>query len=259
MKPVMSNMLTFTLALLCLSGCSVKEDRSVCPCRLILDFSDVDISSIGSVDLSVTTQDGFEYADEVDSDAFANDYMVSVPRRLVLVTGWAGTDGCLSEDGVLIPYGSDSPPVYLHLSSVDADCEEVNERIVMHKNYCHMTINMKGEETDSPVLILSSNVNGYEKDGRPSQGDFRYEVSPDEDRAACLDLPRQVDDSLILEIDDGTGVVKRFPLGEYVAESGYDWTAPDLDDITIDLDLAVTHVSLTIQGWETEHKFDVVI
>ena len=74
-----------------------------------------------------------------------------------------------------------------------------------------------------------------------------------------VNLPRQWDDSLLMKVDTGDKVVKTFPLGQYIRESGYDWNTPDLEDITIDLDIAVTHLSVVIQGWEKEYKFDVVI
>ena len=41
-------------ALLVLAGCSVKEDRSMCPCRLNLDFTEVDTSVISAVKVNVS-------------------------------------------------------------------------------------------------------------------------------------------------------------------------------------------------------------
>ncbi|MBQ2875254.1 MAG: hypothetical protein IJE85_08150, partial [Bacteroidales bacterium] len=79
------------------------------------------------------------------------------------------------------------------------------------------------------------------------------------DGICSIVLPRQIDDSLVMELDNDTGILTRFALGEYIAESGYDWNAPDLEDIVIDLDFAVTHLTLVIQGWEKEYKYDVVI
>ena len=62
-----------------------------------------------------------------------------------------------------------------------------------------------------------------------------------------------------LEIDEGDGILKRFSLGEYIASTGYDCSTPDLQDIQIELDFAVTQVVLKISGWDGEHKFDIVI
>ena len=64
---------------------------------------------------------------------------------------------------------------------------------------------------------------------------------------------------MMLEIDDGGGVIKRFALGTYIASIGYDWTAPDLRDIDIELDFAMTRISLVVSGWDNEYEFDVVI
>jgi hypothetical protein len=84
-------------------------------------------------------------------------------------------------------------------------------------------------------------------------------MHPEGENVFSVTLPRQLDDSLIMEADMGDEVLKEFPLGYYIAESGYDWNAPDLEDLTIDLEFAVTHISMVIQGWENEYKFDVVI
>jgi hypothetical protein len=64
---------------------------------------------------------------------------------------------------------------------------------------------------------------------------------------------------MTLEIDEGDGILKRFSLGEYIASTGYDWDAPDLHDIHIELDFAVTQIVLKVSGWDGEHKFDIVI
>ena len=40
------DMLTSALVLISCAGCSVKEDRGDCPCRLFLDFTEVDTMSV---------------------------------------------------------------------------------------------------------------------------------------------------------------------------------------------------------------------
>ena len=44
-------------------GCSVKEDRSVCPCVMMLDFSGVDPDRTDSLIMSVLSADGFIHKD----------------------------------------------------------------------------------------------------------------------------------------------------------------------------------------------------
>ena len=55
--------LILALALAVGNGCSIKEDRSLCPCSLILDFSEVDLSYEGMTEIRITAPDGFLYYD----------------------------------------------------------------------------------------------------------------------------------------------------------------------------------------------------
>lgn len=259
MKRKLSDMLAFTLGMAICAGCTVKEDRSVCPSLLILDFSEVRADLVGSVCLGVTASDGFFFADTVPSASYTEDYHLNVPRGTVTVNSWAGAEYYDPRSGLRIPEGEDCPPVYLHHSSLSVEGEVAREVVTMRKNHCRLTINMTGDDMDVRSLVISGNADGYYPDGSVSRGVFRYEVIPELSGSAAAVLPRQYDNSLLLEIDDGTGIAKIFPIGEYIVESGYDWTAPDLEDITVDLDFAVTCVTLTVRGWDEEHKFDVVI
>lgn len=259
MKRKLSDMLAFAFGMAVCAGCTVKEDRSVCPSMLILDFSEVRADIAGSVSLGVTASDGFFFTDTVPSASYTEDYCLNVPRGTVTVSAWAGAEDYDPRGGLRIPEGEDCPPIYLHYSSLTVEDEMERELIMIRKNHCRLTINMSGDDMDVRSLVISGNVDGYGPDGSVSKGLFRYEVVPEFAGSAAAVLPRQYDNSLMLEIDDGTGIAKIFPIGEYIAESGYDWTAPDLEDITVDLDFAVTHISLTVRGWDEEHKFDVVI
>lgn len=258
MRTMLSNVLMSFVSLIMYAGCSVKENRDLCPCRLVLDFSEVDTAVIWSADLDVNASDGFVFNDHIDGP-LRNEYMFDVPRELLRINVWYGRDGYETETGLRIPYGRQAPEVYFHSSEVDARCELQKELIRMRKNHCKVTIRMTGNNTDPIKIALLGNVDGYMNDGRPSQGPFRAEERMNGDGICSIVLPRQLDDSLVMELDNDTGILTRFALGEYIAESGYDWNAPDLEDIVIDLDFAVTHLTLVIQGWEKEYKYDVVI
>ena len=51
----------------------------------------------------------------------------------------------------------------------------------------------------------------------------------------------------------------RLPLGEYIVRSGYDWTAEDLDDVNVALDLEMQQVTITVSGWDGVVVMDIVI
>jgi hypothetical protein len=258
MKFKVSDMLLSALSLLSCVGCSVKESREGCPCQLFLDFSEVETASVKSIDVYVREIDEIILSDVVGMEEFSEGYLAYVPRTGLGLCAWSGRGDALT-DTLEIPYGEDCPPVYIHSSQIDASHESVSEKVVMRKSFCEMTLNLKRDRKSSFSLAISGNVNGYDCSGAPSCGDFAVHLDSDGNDTFTVNLPRQVDDSLLMEIDTGDVVVKKFPLGQYIRESGYDWNALDLEDITIDLDIAVTHLSVVIQGWEKEYKFDVVI
>ena len=239
-------------------GC-IKEDRSECPCRLLLDFSEVDTSSVMSADILVTSDDGFGYSDAVEKKRFA-DYMIYVPRTQVQLYAWSGAGHCLAHDmSVTIPYGEECPRLFLHVSDVPTGSELVRERIRLRKNHCVLTVQVEAGGDYPFDLMVKGKVDGYGTDLQPTVGDFACRAVPDSLGAGVVVIPRQLDSSLTLEVDDGTGTVKSFAIGESIVDGGYDWDAEDLDDVTVVLDYSLTDVVLEIVDWTEEHIHDVII
>ena len=82
---------------------------------------------------------------------------------------------------------------------------------------------------------------------------------PDQVGYDCEEIPGQVGDDGERAGDDGERagddgervgddgervVVDRLPLGEYIARSGYDWTAEDLADVNFALDLEIQQMDV---------------
>lgn len=249
----------FMLALLAVA-CSVKENRMECPCRLILDFRDVDTALCESLNLLAVHDGEVLFIDEILADRFAEEYVRDVPHGRVRVNVWAGDGDRIEQgQGIVIPYGCECPPVYMHSFIADTDGESWREKVCLRKNHCRLTVMMEGVEVIPYSLTFKGNVNGYRLDGQPSSGDFSCVAYP---AGACDSqalLPRQMDSSLMLEVDDGTSVIKTFAIGEHIEASGYDWTAVDLDDMTIILDYYVTHVKITIREWDREFIYDITL
>ena len=257
------NHLAFLLVLavmMLIPACSVKEDRDACPCVLELDLAVPDSVDAGSVEIMLTSSDGWSLSDTVDVFASGNRYSAPVPRTDLHVRAWAGTGGMASEYGLQIPLGKSCPRVYMHDSDVHAEGETVHETAVLRKNHCVMTLMTEGGLRLPSEMILRGNVAGYDEKGQPLAGNF--ELMLEDKRADAVYeavLPRQTDSSLMLEIDEGKDGCKAFALGHYIVSSGYDWNAPDLDDITIVLDYALTEIRIVINGWESVYRYEVEI
>lgn len=247
-------------ALVFASACSVKEDRTPCPCILDMDFICPDEADADHVGLVVESSDEILWRDTVDVMRNGQGYQVPVPRTLLHVRAWAGEDVRASDLGILIPLGQDCPRVYMHDSDVRTDGEYFHEDVVLRKNHCVMTLLTEGEGRISSALMLKGNVAGYDAQGHPVQGDFEFLLEDgglEEGYVAVL--PRQTDASLMLEVDDGRGNHKAFALGRYIVSSGYDWSAPDLEDVTVTIDYALTEIRLVVSGWESVYRYDVEI
>lgn len=243
----------------CLS-CSVKEDRSSCPCRLILDMSDVDTSIVKSAEIVVSSPDGFLFTGTHSFTGDGDECILDVPRGEISVGVFYGASELINNDcSLIIPYGDECPQVYMHSSVIMADGELERECVHMCKNFCIMTLRVLTEEEFPFRLETRGSVDGYVRGGAPSDGDFAYTSLLDGESECVVSLPRQVDNSLKLEVNDGTEVLKTFALGEYLEACGYDWSEDDLKDIIVTLDYSLTRIHLKVEEWKEEYVFDVVI
>ncbi len=242
------------------AGC-VKENRDNCPCRLIVDLSDVDSSRISSVDVLLAGQNGILYETTRQSDSYDRDEVVLVPRDELFLNVCWGDDGMMGMDGLVIPEGSDCPPVYMYSASVSASFSEfIRQPVMIRKNHCVMKIYVEDDGAGFPFdMTLVGNVCGYCADGAPMPGRFNCSPEMVGKSSYIVNLPRQRDASLMLEVNDGTQVLKTFALGEYVKACGYDWTEEDLKDVTVGIDYARTQIRIAVQGWDEVYEFDIVI
>ena len=160
MKPSVSRVLAAALSLMVISGCSVKEERDACPCRLFLDLQSVDRIDQTPCLLRIISDDGFEYSSVIGGRDFQDTYIVDVPRAGLNVVVWSGAEGYMDEQGVLIPLGNGCPPVYVHSSRVDAAGESVCETVCLRKNYCILNVSV-----DSPGGVDGMMVRGEVEPG----------------------------------------------------------------------------------------------
>lgn len=251
----------FLLLMVFLSGCSVKEQREACPCQLVLDLAKIDKDSCNDLRLSVSSADGPIYNQRSVIDEFWPEYTIAVPRSELAVNVYSGEGECFDQTkGIRIPYGEECPRIYMHSSLVDTRYETVRETVEIHKNHCVVDLYLENDAADSRYeLCLKGNVCGYGWDGQPVQGEFSFRPDGDSDRCYRACLPRQLDASLMLEIDDGSEVLKTFSLGEYIVAGGYDWDAQDLEDLTVHINWTLTSVILTVSGWDWIYECEIVI
>lgn len=244
-------------------GCSVKENRSGCPCRLMLDVTDVHVDFGDSLLLMIDSQYERVHTAMLDLESLHGEYVVDVPRISLRIMAWCGGEGMVSHDGLIIPIGSSCPKVYNYVADIDAATESVRDTMLMRKNHCVVSIDFKYGSGEDLALTVIGEVCGYDAEGVPLEGEFLAPAMRPEgegvDAFRQIVLPRQRGGELTLKVDGTDGLIKSFPLSDYIVATGYDWTAPDLKDILLTIDVVHTTVSLSVSGWDEEFFFDVVI
>ena len=265
--PAVPVKVTAALGAVLLLSCSVKEDRAECPCFLTLDLGRVEAAALvqqGLDSLVVGVAAGMDFYEETGISLKDNvqEYNLAVPKSQVdvLVACGIGREG-LSRGGFSIPEGDECPPVYLFSDSFPADAGEMRRTVTLHRNYCVLSVSMKTSfnARARPYLIhLEGNVSGCSMDGTPAEGVFSCFSSPSSGGLCHLNVPRQLDGSLMLEVHfQDSGEIRSFPVGEYILESGYDWGAPDLEDIEVEMDFSLSGLTFNISGWKKTLTFEI--
>ena len=207
----------------------------------------------------------------VSAVAFGNE----TPGRAGYDGKSAGYDG----DEIRVPVGEQMDSLYGFFKMYHTRCESVLCDVELHKEFCTVSFTLGEDGYSSPYRIeVWGNVAGVSAwDLIPVKGDFRY-APVQKNGVYQVRVPRQEDNSLelvMVEMPDQVGhdgrspvgagddgertVVDRLPLGEYIARSGYDWTAEDLADVNVALDLEMQQVMITVSGWDGVVVMDIVI
>lgn len=279
-------------------GCSVKEDRDLCPCTLVLEFPGEDAERLheGVTVCMRGYSDGFSLCDTLAGQPVSGrapdgvSYSYVVPKGdidLAVAYSADGLAGELNSSGkwIEIDEGRPCPSIWTCCEKVSARADRVTVPVRLHKNFCRIDIQVRDVDgEDFPFkLRVRGNVNGYGLDGKPARGAFLCDAESAETEGTgfgtesevpgsgtasestvsghgyAVTVPRQTDDSLTLEIVTGDGVAKSFAIGNYIAASGYDWASADLKDICLEIDYARTVISFTIDKWTHSEQFEVVI
>jgi len=245
--------LRILLPLLLVPSCSVKEDRTVCPCALTVDLAGLPVSPV----VLRVAGEGYALTEVVHTDTVL---VLPVPKGEVAVSA---VGGALAEgDGsVRIPEGEEAPPLYLFHAAVSTDAEQVVLPVTLHKQFCSLEMLFKGPSGYGPPfeVVVEGFCGGWAPDGSPASGSFSRRLLPGADGRAVLRLPRQGDDSLLMHIVFSDQVVRTFALGSYIAAAGYDWSAPDLEDLTLTVDISLTSVTISSDLWTRTEEIELWI
>lgn len=236
--------------LLMLASCSVKEARDSCPCQV-----EIDLSAFAKVSRSVRIRVGAtrlgRSLTEVDSLQLQ---LQAVRQGALPVAVWSGLK-TLEERGdtVWVSRGQMCDSLYIFSHKVDQPTgENLRLKAVPHKQFATVFLTVQTAEGETPpkVITVRSDANGLSlPDGSPVDGTLELPVSGD--GRYLFRLPRQrSDNQLVVEMEGADGKEQSYPLGEWIRESGFDWTAADLDDLVVGMDMSEWAVQVEVLPWE---------
>ena len=247
---------------LAMASCSVKEDRTPCPCWLGIHITP---SLEHSRDLTVSAWDQDRiFSRTVAVADYPDSYEQTVPKGHVTVAAYCGRRTAVEEGGrIIIPHGCESDPVWAHLSLVDCTGEFARDTVQMCKQWAtvHLKIENSSDEEYPYTLAVESDVCGFDiRDLSPVVGAFRYPLTLDSQESCSFRLPRQRDDSrAIITVSSGQERLDDLPLHQWIEATGYSWHDRNLKDIYIGVDYVRAEVTIVIQGWAEGESYEITL
>lgn len=222
-----------------------------CPCGLVLDM---DYCTGRWNTVSFDLWDIKPIVSEEYGPDFSERKRYDIQRGFWTATAYAGIQDSELVDGVVhISPGCQSDRLFAFAERVDATGEEALVRVVPHKQYACLTIDLSSYGTPGETfgIELVGNVSGLNlRDLSPLEGEFDVNVEYQDDGIYEVLIPRQMDASLQLLFRSGDEIVDTAAIGEYIVRAGYDWTAEDLEDITVKISYSRTDVVVKVEDWD---------
>ena len=243
-------------------SCSIKEDRSPCPCWL-----DIDISGCAPLtkEVTLTAWDSDRiFTHKVSVADYPQAYETTVSKGMVSTSAYIGlSESSLQGRHIIIPEGSQADRIRVHASLVDCTGEEAADSVVLYRQYANVYMSLVQEEADHPdySMEVRGEICGIDIFSlTPVRGAFRHTSQADNEGIWSFRLPRQTEDSKLTLVAFLEGKeLEEFPLDEWIASSGYSWLDQDLKDIYINVDYVAGTVSIVIQGWQEGESTDLIL
>lgn len=227
----------------------IRENRETCPCTLAVELKDLPAWPV------------MLYVDGAPAGVASHDttLMVRVEKGpSATVTAVSGAR--LQDDGtVRIPEGISCPALYTFTGVADCSGESAFLPVRMRKQFCTLSLAFLAPSGWGPPYRtrVRGAAGGLDLAGDvPLDGAFRCSL----DGEYRCRLPRQEPSApLWLDIALADSVLRSFPLDEYLRRAEYDWQAPDLGDVTLEVNLSITGIGFRMGNWHAEIPVEVVI
>ncbi len=248
-------------AMVAVSSCSVKEDRTPCPSYITVDASSFrEYSDTAYAHLLDDSQD-LRHPLDLKSGELSHEWLARKGKVITYV--FSNLMNSVEREGVvLVPVGQQADP--LRAFSRQFECYEelvtIQAKADRQSTLVHLQFKNVNEEVYPYDLEVVGDVCGINlRSMTPVKGEFRHALELDRELSCEFYLPRQLPDSKpVLEIRYGGTRIDSFPLYSWIAASHYDWTRDDLPDVFIEIDQAQLHFSVNVEGWVYEGFYEVI-
>lgn len=251
-----------TAVLFCCISCSLKENRTECPCWLEIEMNSA-TERYGNITVAAYDS-GYIFRDKLQTDDCPATYIKSVPKGYVFTSVVCGERNMMREGmNLIIPLGYPCDSIYAHCNEVKCTGEVARDTVTLRKHHAKVHLKLDDpmnlyEEYNFYVTGRICGINMLSLE--PVRGDFRHLISFNEEDIGLFCLPRQRDDDVIfIQICVGKRIIDTLPLSEWIKEKGYDWDKLNLDDIYIGVDYSRSSVNVTIAEWEEGKDYNVQI
>ena len=247
-----------------ISGCTVLEDRSQCACSVTLHFDGL---QEGELYWMMTCSDpGRQPQSGMLEEGVGMLELELVRGRWRLLCVQSDCPAFLTSEGFSVKEGDPFPALYAGSLLLDACGEEYCDSVRLHREHAVVHVSLRDLYSTDLSYERAGDVCGLGVDGKPLDGPFRTRLDVSEGGLSLVNLPRQgSSDGLRLEIFSETdsegrstrALVRSFALGEYIRASGFDWYAPDLDELSLEVDYTRTVVTVFPDEWHQTLEFDL--
>jgi hypothetical protein len=241
----------------------IHEQRGGCPTYMTLDLSSIP-ESVENLHMILEYEGRGIYADTIYREEFGGVYERAVPKGSANMAIFGNISNMRYEEGYVTLPGLPLDDIYTYFTKIEIRDDLMNERITLLKNHIgvHIRICEPSEADDSGINmeIMGSTV-GYDNEGTPVNGEFYHSPLPNhiptEDEGYYIfetRLPRLTpEDDFSLKISSASdGVtVALIPILEKIAQSGYDLTSSELEDLYIEIDISRSAIKISAEGFNS--------
>lgn len=254
------------------AACSVKEDRTACPCLLQVDLQNIlseepfrDMKN-GMLNIDCICEGRYISAEAHLLKSCPSILEKTVPRSGVQLVGALVPEPKQITGGkAFIKTGQQADSLYACRAVVDTRGEEARVELDLYKQFSTVYISVittdaegkaiSGEAPDNLIFKAVGTVAGFDAEKMvPLDGSFEYEVTERTGNGELtFRMPRQKYADIILQVTGQDGVPEggiAVPMGWYLERAGYDFDAAWLADIHIQVNISPAEVTISVLDWE---------